>query len=82
MRKRHGQTERDHKENTEAHGERMLCESIVTGVRLCAGLHVSISCPLLTLPQTDEGNTAIPTQILGKGPFSALPHSLFSLCHQ
>ncbi len=59
-----GQTEGDHKENTDMHGERMLCKSIVTCVCLHGGSHVNTSCPLSTLPQTDEGNSAILTQIL------------------
>lgn len=64
------------------HSKRMLCKGIVICVCLRAGSHASASCPLSTPPQTDEGNSAILTQILGKGPFSALPPSPFSLCHQ
>lgn len=69
-RKRPGQMERITRK-TETRRVKGCC--VLSLVCLYAGLHVSTSCPLATLSQTDEGNSAILTQILGKGPFSALP---------
>ena len=54
--KRERKRERDHKENTDKWGERLLCKKallcvcvcVCVCVCACTGLHVSISCPLST----------------------------------
>lgn len=72
--------ERDWEENTERHSQRLLCAKHCSScVCVCA---CRLTCERqLSFPDSDEGNSTILTQILGKGLFfSALPPSpLFSL---